>query len=152
MKPLWTPAGPVRVETPVPGVGIGTPWGKRPRGWPVKALVTYWRARWRHTGDDYPGDQGAPVVAVLDGTVDHLEDDVLGHVMLLYVELDGAPYTFWLCHLSARLVPAGARVEAGQLVARVGQTGTGAQGPHLHLEKRAGHTRSWAGPDLLPRW
>lgn len=154
VKPLWNlePAPTARVPSPVPGVGIGTPWGKRPRGWPVKALVTYWRARWRHTGDDYPGAAGAPVLAVLDGTTDNLEDAVLGHVTLLYVTIGGRPFTLWYCHLSARTVPDGTRVRAGQQIGRVGETGTGAMGPHLHLEKRAGHTRSWAGPDLLPRW
>lgn len=148
-KPLWAdnvaPASPlpVRITSPCPGVGIGTPWGKKPND------RTYWQARGHHTGDDYPGGQGAPVVAVLGGRVDHLEDGVLGHVLLLYAD-DG--FTYWYCHLFARTARDGTRVNAGDQLGRVGQTGTGARGPHLHFEKRSGHTRSWAGKDLLPRW
>jgi len=153
MKPLWTAdAASVLVESPVPGFEITTPYGKRPKD------RSYWQTRGYHTGDDYADQdgsghvRGAAAVAVLAGVVEHLEDAVLGHVALLYAELDGEPVTFWYCHLSARTALAGSRVAAGDQLGRVGDTGTGANGPHLHLEKRAGHTRSWSGQDLLPRW
>lgn len=150
-KPLWSMAesrdpnidSSGRVISPVPGVGIGTPWGKKPND------NTYWQARGRHTGDDYPGNEGALVVAVLPGTIRYYTDTVLGLIILLYAD-NG--YTYWLCHLSKRTTPPG-RVVAGQIVGRVGHTGTGAsRGPHLHMEKRAGHSTSWAGKDLKPTW
>jgi murein DD-endopeptidase MepM/ murein hydrolase activator NlpD len=154
VKPLWAEglrnpnvddAG--RIISPVPGLGIGTPWGKKPND------NTYWQARGHHTGDDYPGRYGATIVAVLDGTVRYYTDSVLGLIVLLYVQIDGSPYTFWYCHMSKRTVTSGVNVKAGTTIGYVGQTGSGAKfGPHLHLELRAGHSTSWGGPDLLPRW
>lgn len=156
-KPLWdlgviVPAAPSaevpeRVESPTPGVGIGTPWGAKPKD------HTYWQARGHHTGDDYPAQSGTPVLAVLDGTVHERWDAVLGHVALLYTEVSGQPVTFWYCHLSSYARPNGTKVTAGQRIGRVGMTGTGAsRGPHLHLEIRHGHSMSWLGDDYPPRW
>lgn len=134
------------ILSPVPGRKISTPWGKRPKGWPFRH--TYWKARGRHTGDDYAAPYGAKAVAVLDGTVRYRYDTVLGRCALLYAA-DGN--TYWYCHLQSN-VANGTVVKAGDKVGEVGATGTGAQGPHLHFEKRRGHTPSWAGADLKPRW
>ncbi len=161
-KPLWadldvadvTPSptpSPARIVSPVPGYGITTPWGKKPKD------HTYWQARGHHTGDDYADADGSGrvaghlVVAVLAGHALYRGfDTVLGRVVLLEAD-DGN--TYWYCHLNTVAVPTTLeRVEAGQVLGRVGQSGTGAQGPHLHFEKRSGHSRSWAGTDLLPRW
>ena len=137
------PPKPTKVASPVPGRGVTTPWGKKPRN------RTYWRARGHHTGDDYACPTGTKVIAVRSGRVYKLWDSVLGNVALLYAD-NGK--TYWYCHLSAYLVANGARVSAGQAIGRAGCSGTGAMGPHLHLEMRTGHTRSWAGRDYKPKW
>lgn len=134
------------VASPVPGRKVTTPWGKRPKGWPRRH--TYWRARGRHTGDDYAAPRGADVVAVRDGVAEYRWDGVLGHCILLMAD-DGD--TYWYCHLSQH-VKDGTRVKAGAKLGEVGDTGTGAQGPHLHFEKRRGHTMSWSGTDRRPTW
>jgi murein DD-endopeptidase MepM/ murein hydrolase activator NlpD len=135
-----------RVLTPCPGYGVSTPWGKRPND------HTYWQARGHHTGDDYAAPAYSPVLAVLDGEVRWRVDSVLGLIALLFTEVDGHPVTFWYCHLSMRTGAPG-NVKAGDVIGRVGMTGSGAsRGPHLHLEIRDGHTSSWAGRDYSPRW
>lgn len=155
-KPLWTMDAPGRIASPVPGFEITTPYGKRPND------GTYWQARGHHTGDDYADADGSghvsgkPVVAVLGGRAFYRgRDKVLGNVVLLYATIGGRPFTFWYCHLSgwaALTQRPGRIVTPGTVLGRVGQTGTGARGPHLHLEKRAGWTTSWSGADLAPRW
>jgi murein DD-endopeptidase MepM/ murein hydrolase activator NlpD len=142
-KPFWFKGKMYRVESPVPGVGIGTPWGALPKD------NTYWQARGHHTGDDYPGDFGADCVAVLAGTIFHYWDDVLGNVQLLYAS-NG--YTYWYCHLSEFSAISGTRVDPGDKIGEIGETGSGARGPHLHFEKRKDHSTNWKGEDLNPTW
>lgn len=127
--------------TPVPGYRMTTPWRKKPNN------RTYWQTRGYHTGADFAAPQGAKVVAVRPGTVHRYKDRVLGNVCLLYAN-NGQ--TYWYCHLRSFWGRNGRKVKAGQMIGKVGATGTGANGPHLHLEKRAGHTTSWAGKDLNP--
>lgn len=128
-----------RVASPCPGYRISTPYGKRKAGlWPTKGY---------HTGDDYAAPRGADVVAVLSGRVRIRRDGVLGLVALLYAD-NGR--TYWYCHL-ARVTRTG-RVKAGDKIGDVGDSGTGARGPHLHFEDHAGHTTSWWAKDRDPRW
>ena len=150
-KPLWSMAenrdpnidSSGRVLSPVPGQAITTPYGKKPNN------NTYWQARGHHTGADYACSTGTKVVAVLPGTVRTYSDKVLGRIVLLYAD-NG--FTYWYCHLSKQVRTSG-RVLPGEVIGLAGMTGTGAaMGPHLHLEKRAGHTTSWAGKDLNPTW
>ena len=88
-----------------------------------------------HLGVDYGAPHGAPVVAVAAGTV--LSAGWAGgggrQVRLRHA---GGFETYYL-HLSsfARGVHAGARVDQGQLIGRVGATGT-ATGPHLDFRLR----------------
>lgn len=148
VKPTSPPAsggggGSVRVKSPVPGKGVSTPYGKKPKD------NTYWQTRGHHTGDDYAASEGANVVAVLDGEIRLADQKVLGKIILLYADNGD---TYWYCHLSNRRVKSGQKVKAGQHIGDVGATGTGARGNHLHFEKRNGHTTSWGGKDLKPTW
>jgi murein DD-endopeptidase MepM/ murein hydrolase activator NlpD len=129
-----------RVASPVPGYRMSTPWRKRPNN------NSYWQARGYHTGADFAAPTGARVVAVRNGVVRHLNDAVLGNVQLLYAD-NGQ--TYWYCHLSRR-IGSGQRVKKGQTIGKVGDTGSGANGPHLHLERRSGHGTSWSGTDRDP--
>jgi murein DD-endopeptidase MepM/ murein hydrolase activator NlpD len=88
-----------------------------------------------HLGVDYAAATGTPVVAVADGVV--LSADWAGaggrQIRIRHV---GGLESYYL-HLSAfaKGIQAGARVEQGQLIGRVGATGT-ATGPHLDYRLR----------------
>lgn len=139
--------GPGRIPSPFPGVGVTTPWGRKPNN------NTYWQTRRRHTGADYnkpgPSDYGDPVVAVKAGRVVVKRDAVLGLCALLYTtDRQGRKVTFWYGHLSAATP---GTVKAGEPVGRCGKSGTGAaMGSHLHFEVRLGWTTSWKGRDFNP--
>lgn len=83
-----------------------------------------------HRGADLAAPLGSEVAAFAAGTVAYAgEDSTNGR----YLKLDhgGGVATFY-CHCSQIDVSPGQTVEAGQTVARVGQTGN-ATGPHLHF-------------------
>ncbi|MFI8509850.1 peptidoglycan DD-metalloendopeptidase family protein [Streptomyces sp. NPDC085460] len=82
----------------------------------------------------YPGDDtGAPVAASAAGTVEVAGNS--GGWAGVNVRIDhGGGWTTHYAHLSAVDVTAGARVRAGQIVGRVGNTGN-SQGAHLHFEQ-----------------
>lgn len=84
-----------------------------------------------HAGVDLAAEEGAPVAAFADGTVEYIgESDVYG----LYVQIDHANgVQSFYCHCSALYVGKGDAVSKGQTIAAVGQTGN-ATGSHLHLE------------------
>lgn len=143
--------------------------------------------------EDYPSF-GAPVLAMAAGTVVHVTDHLRDHrardswpglIWMMTLEgflrlLGGAPailgnrvvirhddWTFSACaHLrrSSAAVRAGDRVDAGQVVGQVGNTGNSSE-PHLHVqlmdrsrtESAAGLPMRWSGvavdPDRLSlRW
>ena len=115
---------------PTDGGYITTPFGKRPKN------NTYWRAFGRHTGADYARSKckSASLYAVSSGTVYYRWDKVLGHIAILEADdLKGKSHRyFWYCHLSSK--PTTGRVKKGQRIGYIGQSGTGAAGPHLHIE------------------
>ena len=88
-----------------------------------------------HTGVDYGAPHGAAVVAVADGVVVSA-GWAGGGGNQVRIRHDGGIETYYL-HLSAFApgIRAGARVEQGRTVGRVGATGT-ATGPHLHFSLR----------------
>jgi murein DD-endopeptidase MepM/ murein hydrolase activator NlpD len=87
-----------------------------------------------HTGVDYRADEGAPIAAPAAGRVvsARVPEDRPGYGMVLVIDHGGGWVTRY-AHLSAFEVSADQLVEAGQLVARVGNTGF-STGPHLHFE------------------
>jgi murein DD-endopeptidase MepM/ murein hydrolase activator NlpD len=88
-----------------------------------------------HTGVDLAAPEGTPVVAVEAGVVKSAGPrGGYGNA----VEIDhGGGVTTVYAHASSLAVHAGERVEEGQTIAAVGQTGR-ATGPHLHFELRVG--------------
>jgi murein DD-endopeptidase MepM/ murein hydrolase activator NlpD len=86
-----------------------------------------------HTGLDFPGLTGTPVLAAHAGvvTVARLLDGFGNTVALKHERGVSTVYA----HLSAILVKPGQRVVAGQRIALVGSTGV-STGPHLHFELR----------------
>ncbi|MGH7820794.1 MAG: M23 family metallopeptidase [Candidatus Binatia bacterium] len=88
-----------------------------------------------HLGVDYGAPHGAPVVAVASGAVVSAGSSGGSGRMVRIRHARG--YESYYLHLSsfARGIRAGARVEQGQLIGRVGATGT-ATGPHLDYRLR----------------
>jgi murein DD-endopeptidase MepM/ murein hydrolase activator NlpD len=84
-----------------------------------------------HLGLDFDAPAGTPVLAVAEGVVSFVGvKPGYGNV----VEIDhGNGYMTRYAHNSAIVAQAGARVHAGDTIARVGSTGR-ATGPHCHFE------------------
>lgn len=97
---------------PYPGVGTGTT---------------------NHTGLDISAGTGTEICAVQGGTVLFVRDSgSSGYGKHLAIHHGGGYVTLY-AHCSLLLVRQGQKVEAGQAIAKVGQTGW-ATGPHLHIE------------------
>jgi hypothetical protein len=89
---------------------------------------------WHH-GDDIFAKLGTPVVAVADGTLNRVGWEKIGG-WRLWVR-DRAGDEFYYAHLSGytRAALAGGRVEAGEVIGFVGNTGDAfTTMPHLHFE------------------
>jgi murein DD-endopeptidase MepM/ murein hydrolase activator NlpD len=89
---------------------------------------------WHH-GEDLFARLGAPVLAVADGTLHTIGFNRLGGYRLWL--RDGLGNEFYYAHLSAYtpLAVEGRRVEAGDVIGFVGDTGDADGGsPHLHFE------------------
>ncbi len=88
-----------------------------------------------HTGLDFNGVDGQPIVAVAGGTVTSVGyDGSYGNKTVITLE-DGTE--IWYCHQSAYDVSPGDTVAAGDTIGSVGSTGN-VTGSHLHLEVRPG--------------
>ncbi len=108
-----------------------------PGGWvcPVAGPTSFidsWGAprasgRW-HKGTDMMAAEGTPVVAVLDGFVEHRGNSVGG--LSAHLTTPGGAY-FYYTHLSG--YETAGQVAAGTVIGYVGQTGN-ATTPHLHFE------------------
>jgi murein DD-endopeptidase MepM/ murein hydrolase activator NlpD len=89
-----------------------------------------------HQGIDLAAPKGTPVRAAAPGKViaagQLAEND--GRYGTTIIVDSGAEQTLY-AHLNSMAVKAGERVEAGQLIGTVGETGF-ATGPHLHFEVR----------------
>ncbi|SBT39138.1 peptidoglycan-binding protein [Micromonospora auratinigra] len=82
---------------------------------------------------DLPTDTGTTTYAITAGTVGYAGGSC-GYGIGITAD-DGTYYLY--CHLSSRVVAAGARVSPGQVIGYTGATGN-VTGPHLHLEVRVG--------------
>jgi lipoprotein NlpD len=123
--------------------------GDRPAGddddgrllaWPVRDVVvsSAYGRRWgrAHEGIDLAAPKGTPVFAAREGTVLYASDKLSGYGKMVVLQHEGDLLTAY-AHNSSLLVREGDRVRAGQMIARVGQTGR-ATAPHLHFEVRRG--------------
>jgi peptidoglycan hydrolase-like protein with peptidoglycan-binding domain len=87
-----------------------------------------------HTGIDYPGRTGTPVVAAASGRVTFAGFSVGGWGRLVTIAHGGGTRTLY-AHLSLIGVRVGQYVQPGQRIGRIGSSGK-STGPHLHFEVR----------------
>lgn len=111
-----------------------------PSVWPVSGRITSYYgyriaplriASEYHTGIDIANEPGTPVYATADG-VARYAGWANGYGLSMVLD-HGFSYSTLYGHLSELLIKEGAQVKRGQLVGRVGSTGT-STGPHLHYE------------------
>jgi murein DD-endopeptidase MepM/ murein hydrolase activator NlpD len=112
---------------PVPGYVVDSPFGLRRLPWERHGRL--------HEGVDIAGPVGQPVLAVADGIVSKAgESPTYGR----YVEVEhGSGLTSFYAHLGRidGLAKAGAFIERGHSVGKMGSSGT-STGPHVHFEIR----------------
>lgn len=84
-----------------------------------------------HTGLDIANEPGTPIRATADGVVRY-SGWANGYGLSMVLD-HGFSFSTLYGHLSELLVKEGAQVRRGQLIGRVGSTGT-STGPHLHYE------------------
>lgn len=87
-----------------------------------------------HTGMDIATSTGTPIYATAAGTV-VVAQQRPGYGKYIVVDHGNGLQT-WYLHASALYVTPGQKVNQGQTIAAVGQTGN-ATGPHLHIEFRS---------------
>ena len=88
-----------------------------------------------HTGLDFNGVDGQPIMAIASGTVTSVGyDGSYGNKTVVTLD-DGTE--IWYCHQSAYEVSDGDTVSAGEVIGYIGSTGN-VTGSHLHLEVRPG--------------
>jgi murein DD-endopeptidase MepM/ murein hydrolase activator NlpD len=88
-----------------------------------------------HTGLDFAGPVGAPILAVASGTITQAGyDGAYGYKTVETLD-DGTE--IWYCHQSSIDVSVGERISEGEHIGELGNTGN-TPGPHLHLEVRPG--------------
>ncbi|MBI5488958.1 MAG: LysM peptidoglycan-binding domain-containing protein [Deltaproteobacteria bacterium] len=108
---------PATLLFPIPGARIGRGHGSGTNGY--------------HEALDIIADEGTVILAAESGLVVYTGDELSGFGNLAVILHPGGWLTYY-AHLSAFLVRPGQKVERGQRVARVGNTGL-SHGPHLHF-------------------
>ena len=90
-----------------------------------------------HKGVDFDPGQGAPIMAVADGTVTQVVEGWggLGYYVVLSHNVNGLAFESWYGHMyqGSIQVQVGQNVKLGEILGQVGDTGM-STGPHLHLE------------------
>jgi murein DD-endopeptidase MepM/ murein hydrolase activator NlpD len=119
-----SPAG-GRLAPPIPGARVTSTYGARVH--PIYGDVR------THTGIDLSGETGTPIRAAADGIV--ITASWMGGYGQATVLDHGGPLATLYGHQSQILVRPGQAVSRGQVIGRVGCTGT-CTGPHLHYEVR----------------
>lgn len=107
-------------------------------GWRVHPVFGDYRM---HTGTDIAAPMGTPVVAAFSGTV-AIADFLGGYGLTVVLNHQDPLRETLYAHLSEIFVRPGDRVKQGEVIGRVGMTGT-ATGPHLHFELREPRGGSW---------
>jgi len=105
--------------------------------WPVEGKCTNPfedNERRRHQGIDIRCSSGTPIKASNAGTVIYAGNTIKGYGNMIIVR-HSEEYVTVYAHNQVNLVEERDRIEKGQVIGKVGQTGR-ATGPHLHFEIR----------------
>lgn len=89
-----------------------------------------------HMGIDFVPGSGAPIYAIMDGTVEvHEQGGAFGNHVEIVSEMAGKKVEFIYAHMiyGSSALQVGDEIKVGDLIGLVGQSGA-ATGPHLHLE------------------
>lgn len=106
------------------GVKIASGFGKR--------IHPIYKVEKMHNGVDITAPSGTPVFATADGVVKEVINGRTGYGKYVVVDHD-AVYSTLYAQLSAYNVKEGEEVKKGQVIGKVGMSGT-STGPHLHYE------------------
>jgi murein DD-endopeptidase MepM/ murein hydrolase activator NlpD len=108
--------------------------------WPVRGSVIEAFGRGRHgegnDGINIASEDGAPIRAAASGVVTYTGNEIRGYGNLVLIKHDGGYVTAY-AHAGSIRVSRGDRVEKGQVIATVGETGD-VDRPQLHFEIRRG--------------
>jgi murein DD-endopeptidase MepM/ murein hydrolase activator NlpD len=105
--------------------------------WPVEGRLAddfEDNERKRHQGIDIRTSPGTPIKASSAGTVIYSGNTIKGYGNMVILR-HSEEYVTVYAHNQVNLVEERDRIERGQIIGRVGQTGR-ASGPHLHFEIR----------------
>lgn len=88
-----------------------------------------------HSGVDWARPVGTPIPAIAKGTIVlSQESKVLGHVVVQRVmDKEKKIWFVGYCHLAKPGLEVGTKVEEGETIGLVGNTGSASSGPHMHL-------------------
>ena len=92
------------------------------------------RGRKHHDGIDIPAPSGTPVIAADTGVVIYSDNGIRGYGNMVVIAHGDDVFTVYAHHRKNK-VSKGERVDRGQVIAEVGNTGR-SSGPHLHFEIR----------------
>lgn len=113
--------------------------GKGKLLWPVKGRLSSKfgrRGSRMHDGIDIAAPVGTPIYAVANGEVVYSDSRMTGYGKMIIVRHGKDLFTVY-AHNQRNLVKKGKRVKAGDVIARLGETGR-TTGPNLHFEVRRG--------------
>lgn len=123
--------------------GIASAWGMR-----MHPILRYKRL---HGGADIGGAPGAPIYAVLDGTVTTAatgyNNGSGNNIRINHGQVNGERLETTYLHMTTLNVAPGERVKRGQLIGTVGSTGL-STAPHLHFSVYANGANSDPAPYL----
>ena len=104
----------------------------------MQDVISFWgaerdRGARAHEGVDIKARRGTPAVASVSGVITQVGTNNLGG-KVVFLSSNDSPYALYYAHLDSQLVAAGTRVNRGDTLGLVGNTGNAiTTSPHLHF-------------------